>query len=164
MSKIFILIKARVLFQMSNVKNWWLSLFAKDKQTALQEPPTIIESTGMHLNLQEETIEQHTTIIDEEPEEDELVSEPLDPTYLIDTSSSIQTTIPQEQLDEDTPPIIQQEIPLLYDGKYDQYFNTPNIPVAMSYVNEELWDIITSRLRDDYVIPSNISHSLYQNK
>ena len=164
MNKIFTIIKAWILLQMSNVKNWWLSLFAKDKPEAIQEePPTQIESTDMQLKLEEETIEQRTLIIDDEPEEDELVSEPLDPTYLLDTSSSTPTAIPQQHSNEEPQPILEVNIPLLYDGKYDQYFNTPNIPVPMSYVNEEIWNAIANQLREDYVIPSNSSQSLYQN-
>ncbi|MER1999324.1 MAG: hypothetical protein ABS882_06080 [Lysinibacillus sp.] len=173
------------MLQLANLKTWWLSLFDKNKQETLQEPPTDVESSDLQLNFQEETIEHLTTTIDdilekdveleqlglpevheEEPRGGELVSQALDST-LFDTSSSIQMNIPQEQLDyeelEVTQPIIEQAIPLLYDGKYDQHFNTPNIPVPMSYVNEEIWDTITERLRNDYVIPANFSHSLYQN-
>lgn len=152
MNKMFTIIKGWILLQMINVKNWWVSLFADNKLEALQKPTAAPKSSGMHFNLREET----TTTLDEEPTEDVLVIDPLDPI-------SPQMTIPQELLNTDTEPLLQQDISLLYDGKYDQYFDTPNIPVPMSYVNEEIWDSITNKLRDDYVIPSNSAHSLYQN-
>ena len=169
MNKIFTIIKGWILLQMSNVKNWWLSLFSKNKSEELEEEtPNLIESTDMQLNLQEETIEQPTLItddefVDDQSEEVQFVNESLDPTHIVDKSSSTLTTNPQQQLNESPEPIIQVDIPLLYDGKYDQYFNTPSIPVPMSYVNEEIWNNIANQLPEDYVIPSNSSQSLYQN-
>lgn len=165
MSKIFSFIKGWILLQMSNLKSWSLSLFTKDKQEELQEPPTVIESEDIHFDLQEKSINQITAI---SKIEDKEVDESLIPSKLVDTSSSIQTVeAPQELLDQDyevAEPILQEEAPpFLYDGKYDQYFNTPYTPIPMSYVNEEIWNIITTQLREDYVIPLNTSHSLYQN-
>lgn len=155
MNKIFSFIKGWILLQMSNLKSWWISLFMKDKQEELQEPPTIIDSEDIHFDLQEKSIDQPTTISKIEDKE-------------VDASSSIQTVeASQELLDQDyeaAEPVLQEEAPpLLYDGKYDQYFNTPYTPIPMSYVNEEIWNIITTQLREDYVIPSNTSQSLYQN-
>ena len=159
MNKIFIIVKGWIILQMTKLKNWWLSLFTKDEPDINQNLSTTLESTDTHLHLSEEEIELDKILSDEDPILSETILE--DDT---EPSEFYQTTDLQQDLELDSQYIIIQESPppLLYDGRFDAYFNTPDIPVPLSVVNEEIWTVLVNKLPEDYTIPSTLSQNLYR--
>ncbi|MBK3494477.1 hypothetical protein JFL43_06300 [Viridibacillus sp. YIM B01967] len=94
----------------------------------------------------------------------ENISESTD--ELIESDDTQENGIMQNEAFNQNDIDIQMKLPKqpiipMYNGKYDQFFLTPELHIPLSAVNEELWDLIQEKLPDNYTIPCATSKHLY---
>lgn len=166
MNKIFLIIKGWIISQITRFKNWCVSLFTKevpntknglittdDDSTQMNEFITTDDSTQIDWFLPEDEFEKSLLQVNKEMDINTVLMEDSE----FDFTDTSQENSELQPLDI---PLQQPEY-LLYDGKYDTLFTTIEIPVPMSVVHEEIWDILQEKMPAHYTIPSPTSKNLY---
>lgn len=154
MNKVFLIIRGWIILQITRFKNWCVSLFTKEVPNTKNEFIATDDSTLMDSFLLEDEFEENKIL---------QINEEMDiNTVLTEDSGSYFTDNSQEnsELQFLDIPLQQPEFPL-YDGKYDTLFSTLEVPVPMSVVHEEIWDILREKMPAHYTIPSPTSKNLY---
>ncbi len=130
------------VLQLTNLKQWFLSLFKIGtidyRSYTHKEFPPISPSSDAAIDVSDEV----------EQLENKDASDPIE--ELENATAELNETETQQHVEP------------LYDGKYDSLFNTSEIPILQSVVNNEIWDEIYKKLPETYTIPSNPSSIIYK--
>lgn len=186
LNKIFLAIKTWILLQLTNLKNWWLSLFKEKAEQDNLKPSDAVELDSEREDFFNEIDIEYRDLPSIENYIQENEPQPSDTTAAVSTLEkalpeieappvSAEPAVPQlsHSLMESAHAFLEKEeavlpppepvIPL-YDGKYDDIFSTTETAIPSSIVNEEVWNVIKEQLPEGYSIPAPTSLAHYKRK